>query len=60
MPEGARKLVRKGLGADFEGIERTLDSHIRNLRQKIEPDPKNPTYIHTVYGVGYRLEEAPI
>lgn len=51
------ELVRKGLGANFEGIERTLDSHIRNLRQKIEPDPKNPTYIHTVYGVGYRLEE---
>ena len=53
------ELVRKGLGANFEGIERTLDSHIRNLRQKIEPDPKNPTYIHTVYGVGYRLEESP-
>jgi two-component system alkaline phosphatase synthesis response regulator PhoP len=50
------QLIRKGLGADFEGIDRTLDSHIRNLRQKIEPDPKNPTYIHTVYGVGYRLE----
>jgi two-component system alkaline phosphatase synthesis response regulator PhoP len=53
------ELISKGLGADYEGTDRTLDSHIRNLRQKIEPDPKEPTYIHTVYGVGYRLEEAP-
>ncbi|MCA9959869.1 MAG: response regulator transcription factor [Anaerolineales bacterium] len=51
------ELIEKGLGADYDGIDRTLDSHIRNLRQKIEPDPKNPTYIHTVYGIGYRLEE---
>jgi two-component system alkaline phosphatase synthesis response regulator PhoP len=49
------ELIRKGLGTDYEGIDRTLDSHIRNLRRKIEPDPKNPTYIQTVYGVGYRL-----
>lgn len=51
------ELISKGLGADYEGIERTLDSHIRNLRQKIEPDPKKIKYIHTVYGVGYRFEE---
>lgn len=49
------ELIRKGLGMDYEGLERTLDSHIRNLRQKIEPDPHHPTYIQTVYGVGYRL-----
>lgn len=49
------ELISRGLGANFEGIERTLDSHIRNLRQKIEPDPRHPTYIQTVYGVGYRL-----
>jgi two-component system alkaline phosphatase synthesis response regulator PhoP len=49
------ELIRRALGADYEGIDRTLDSHIRNLRQKIEPDPKNPTYIQTIYGVGYRL-----
>ena len=54
------ELISKGLGADYEGTDRTLDSHIRNLRQKIEPNPKEPTYIHTVYGVGYRLEEAPV
>ena len=49
------ELIRKGLGTDYEGIDRTLDSHIRNLRRKIEPDPKVPMYIQTVYGVGYRL-----
>jgi len=51
--------MRRGLGVDFEGVERTLDSHIRNLRQKIELDPANPTYVQTVYGVGYRLAEEP-
>jgi two-component system alkaline phosphatase synthesis response regulator PhoP len=50
-----RELVRRGLGGDFEGLERTLDSHISNLRRKIEPDPRHPTYIQTIYGVGYRL-----
>ena len=50
-------LIRQGLGADYEGIDRTLDSHMRNLRRKIEPDPRNPVYIQTVYGVGYRLTE---
>lgn len=50
-------LIRLGLGGDYEGIDRTLDSHIRNLRRKIELGGKRPTYIQTVYGVGYRLEE---
>jgi two-component system alkaline phosphatase synthesis response regulator PhoP len=50
------ELVTRGLGVDYEGLERTLDSHIRNLRHKIEPDSGQPTYIHTVYGVGYRLD----
>ncbi|MBE2221556.1 MAG: response regulator transcription factor [Anaerolineae bacterium] len=49
------ELVRKGLGSDYEGLERTLDSHIRNLRRKIEPDAKEPIYIETVYAIGYRL-----
>ena len=52
------ELISKGLGADYEGLDRTLDSHIRNLRAKIEADPKHPKYVHTVFGVGYRLEEA--
>jgi len=42
-------------GDAYEGYERTIDVHIRNLRTKIEPDPKNPTYIETVYGMGYRF-----
>jgi two-component system alkaline phosphatase synthesis response regulator PhoP len=49
------ELIRKGMGVDYEGLDRTLDSHMRNLRAKIEPDPRQPTYIQTVYGVGYRL-----
>ena len=42
-------------GVAFEGIERSIDGHIKNLRAKIEPDPRNPIYIETIYGVGYRL-----
>ena len=42
-------------GNSFEGIERTIDQHIRNLRSKIEPDPAQPRYIETVFGVGYRF-----
>jgi two-component system alkaline phosphatase synthesis response regulator PhoP len=52
-------LIEQGLGYNYEGMERTLDSHIKNLRRKIEPDPKSPTYIQTVYGVGYRFEGDP-
>ncbi|RPH60298.1 MAG: DNA-binding response regulator [Chloroflexi bacterium] len=46
-------------GVAFDGIERTIDGHIKNLRAKIEPDPHNPTYIETVYGVGYRFKASP-
>jgi len=42
-------------GTAFEGYERTIDVHVRNLRTKIEPDPRNPRYIETIYGVGYRF-----
>ena len=49
------ELLEKALGYAYEGMGRTLDSHIKNLRRKIEPDPKNPTYIQTIYGVGYKL-----
>jgi two-component system alkaline phosphatase synthesis response regulator PhoP len=49
------ELIEQALGYEYEGMERTLDSHIKNLRKKIEPDPGKPTYIQTVYGVGYRL-----
>lgn len=43
-------------GYAYEGYERTIDAHIKNLRQKIEPNPRKPRYILTVYGVGYRFE----
>jgi two-component system alkaline phosphatase synthesis response regulator PhoP len=49
------ELIEKGLGYSYEGMERTLDSHIKNLRKKIELDPSRPTYVKTVFGVGYRL-----
>lgn len=45
-------------GVAFESYERAIDTHIKNLRRKIEPDPRQPQYILTVYGVGYRLAEA--
>lgn len=50
------ELIRTALGSDFDGIDRTVDSHMHNLRRKVEVDPKNPSYIRTVYGVGYSLE----
>lgn len=49
------ELVNRVQGYDFEGYERTMDAHIKNLRQKIEADPKNPEFVLTVYGVGYKF-----
>jgi two-component system OmpR family response regulator len=49
------ELVEKALGYQFEGYERSIDAHIKNIRHKIEKDPKNPEYILTIYGVGYRF-----
>jgi len=51
------ELLEKGLGYAYSGMGRTLDTHIKNLRYKIESDPREPTYIQTVYGVGYRLAD---
>ncbi len=51
------ELLEKALGYGYEGLGRTLDTHIKNLRSKIEPDPKIPTIIQTVYSIGYRLIE---
>jgi DNA-binding response OmpR family regulator len=41
-------------GADSEPFERAIDAHVKNIRRKIEPDPRNPRYVLTVYGVGYK------
>lgn len=49
------ELLDRVQGDAYEGYERTIDVHVRNLRSKIEPDPRHPRYIETVYGVGYRL-----
>ena len=49
------ELLEELQGTAFEGVARTIDVHIRNLRTKIEPDPSAPQYIETVFGVGYRF-----
>jgi DNA-binding response OmpR family regulator len=49
------ELINRVQGHDFEGYERTIDAHVKNLRHKIEPDHHNPRYVETVHGVGYRL-----
>jgi DNA-binding response OmpR family regulator len=51
------ELLDRVQGYTFEGYERTIDAHIKNLRQKIEADPKRPRYLLTVYGVGYKFAE---
>jgi two-component system alkaline phosphatase synthesis response regulator PhoP len=50
------QIMEQAQGSAFEGYERTIDAHIKNLRIKLEPNPKKPAYIHTVFGVGYKLE----
>ena len=51
------ELIDAALGYVYDGFERTIDSHVKNLRRKIEPDPANPVFVETVFGVGYRLRE---
>jgi DNA-binding response OmpR family regulator len=45
-------------GVSFESYERAIDAHIKNLRKKLEPDPRHPMYVLTVYGVGYKFSDA--
>jgi DNA-binding response OmpR family regulator len=52
------QLLEASQGAAYEGYERTIDAHIKNLRAKLEPDPKNPDYIETVFGIGYRFSRS--
>lgn len=51
-------LLEQIQGPACEGVERTIDVHIRNLRSKIEPDPSTPRYVETVFGIGYRFRPA--
>ena len=50
------QIIDKVLGYTYEGFERTIDAHVRNIRKKIEPGANNPDYIKTVFGVGYKIE----
>lgn len=52
-----RQQLIDALDADYSISDRTIDSHIKNLRAKIEPNPRQPRYILTIYGVGYKLSE---
>jgi DNA-binding response OmpR family regulator len=52
------QLIDQVQGYAFEGYERTVDAHVKNLRQKLEADPRHPRYVLTVHGVGYRFAEA--
>ncbi len=49
------ELINRVRGYEFEGYEPTIDSHVKNLRRKLEVDPQQPAIIHTVLGAGYRL-----
>jgi len=51
------QIIEKALGYDFDGFDRTIDVHILKLRRKLEPDPRHPRYIKTIYGAGYKLLE---
>jgi DNA-binding response OmpR family regulator len=52
------QLLERVQGEAYEGYERAIDSHIKNLRQKVEPDPRKPRYVLTVFGIGYKFTEA--
>lgn len=49
------QLIEASFGIEYEGFDRTIDTHIKNIRQKIETNPKSPEYIHTIYGAGYKF-----
>lgn len=54
-PFSREELIEKVFGFSYSGDDRTIDQHVKNLRQKIETDPKKPVYLLTVYGFGYRF-----
>ena len=52
------QIMEQAQGDSFEGYERTIDAHIKNIRLKLETNPRKPTHIQTVFGLGYKLEAA--
>ena len=50
------QLVNKAFGIEYDGFDRTVDTHIKNIRSKIEDDPKHPKYIISIYGMGYKFQ----
>jgi DNA-binding response OmpR family regulator len=58
-PFSRQSLADRAFGLDYEGLERTVDAHVANLRRKIEPYPGRPIYVLTVPGVGYKLASEP-
>jgi len=56
QPLTRMQLLDKVWDIQYEGYDRTVDSHVQRLRSKIEPDPANPTYIKTVWGLGYKFQ----
>ena len=59
QPLSREQLLEKLHGVVFDGVDRSVDSHIKNLRRKIETDPADPIYIQTVYGFGYKFQGDP-
>jgi DNA-binding response OmpR family regulator len=53
------QIMEQAQGNAFEGYERTIDAHIKNIRLKLEPNPRKPVYIQTVFGLGYKFEAGP-
>ncbi len=51
------RLLEVATGDAFEGYERTIDAHVKNIRKKLGEDPRAPRYVHTVFGVGYKVED---
>ena len=52
------QLLDAARGTEVESFERAIDAHIKNLRRKLEPDPRSPRYVLTVYGLGYKFAES--
>ena len=50
------QIVERALGSDYDGFDRTVDAHVKNLRRKLEQDPRRPRYVLTVHGMGYKFE----